>query len=47
MSKLTILRALMESHADYSGSQKFDISLEALRELFALNDIMRANIAEK
>ena len=47
MSKLQILRSLMESHADYSGSQKFDISLEALRELFALLDILKSNVQEK
>ena len=47
MSRLSILRSLVASHADTSGSQKFDVSLESLREMCDLLDILKANVQEK
>ena len=45
--RITILRALVDSHAGYSETQKFDISLGALRELFQFIGVLKANCHEK
>jgi hypothetical protein len=46
-TKFDILRALVASHKDTSGSQGFTLSLDLCREVVRMDQIKTANLHEK